>query len=1048
MANSEKILSRIRKAIEARRCCPVVGAGVSIAANAPTWREYLKQMAEGLPIRKDAFEKDDFMEFVDAATYLQRERIRAGLAPIRVMIDGDTRAHRALAAWECSIYSTTNFDDGLERAVGRYGTYDLCFNDKLESFDLFSFGRPKIVKLCSSSSDCNSGASTRLEFASLLENEKSALELLITLLRTQTVVFVGCSLRDPLISRALDHVSAVSIGKNRHVAILPDDVPAEYVAVLEILGVDTLTFQSTDKTKHLAEVLELCKRSSTGQKHIVVFEPGTATKTRQMLQAIDSSSLDIGRVAVVTEVAAVADVALNLASASDRCLKIDVVGVKNVADASSIVSALAARTTSWNAIVAPYEFAILSAAKFALAWSDAHWNMQFHSAEAARISRDKREFRRVLSAYHGWKHLVPVSCRVIGLDVEMTCESLLEQIVGAARELKTCRVVVKPPDAAGSIGVRPIDIRDLDRARASVDELINIVQSMPVTDETARCEISELIVDCRIESEEFSVESRSVGGAIEPLAVHWKVDIDADQDRFFERLFVTLPRNLPICGRLIEANAELLGHIGVAAGVFHAEFRGDPDTGEINPLEVGLRPGGGMVSSSVAASRGVDLFQAALECALKSTKSESTSDRIVATGLVFAKRPGILPPLGIRVGKEVHYLNHDDPASPAEWLRQYLETVARQDAKVALDGIVTRPNSLSREVAAAFNVDADDGRGLRVKLRKVDLWERPGSIVNEEEACYVAGLLIVADPSTSALEAVAESIAAMQLCLQTFICEPQPMLSAVRWRSTRVQTYPLWWKKLSTGDFRSDIDSWTLAHAIEQHGGRGVSILDLGCGSARPAIKAIKVSGKYHGIDIDPGCVRDARGNLAKEIQDNSRWCVEVADISDDNWLHSLCECNWDLLTANLPYLPAPDGLFTGREAREVDGGLRGLRFVPRIIQIADRLNPKAIVVNTSSLCDLAEFAKRVGDAGYLVNRVVVTVAELEEYAKKVRPYLDTQSFPKIYGKDNNERQLIYGLELRKKDGIPFELMIERAETIVRPDFNAIGTMAVGVASW
>ena len=1042
----DDLLSRIREAIARGRCCPVVGAGVSIAANAPSWDKYLEEMANGLSIRPEQLAK---LDPVDAASYLQAERSRLRLPPVRVKIKGPTRAHRALAAWGCSIYVTTNFDDGLEQALlAKNGAVDVHHNDTLDNLDLLGLADSVVVKLCSPSVTPKEGSITREDFASLLHHNTAALELLITLLRTYTVVFVGCSMRDPLISHALDHVFATPIGRNRHVAFLPDDVPEAYLSVLGNIGIDSVTFSGEKKTKHLADTLERCKPAASGEKRLVIFEPGTPTKTRQLFEALRSPALDLGRVAIVTESSAVMEAAQRLAALLIPSLTCDVLRVANVADTDSVVRALAGCTTSWNAIVSPFEFAIGSAASLAETWTEAHRPMRFHGVETARLSRDKRQFRQFLLRRSDLKKVRPIEFGIVPLYPDITTECLLDAIRDSARALMVSKVVVKPPDAAASRGVRPMDLAAPESARAAVGDLLNIIQSMPVSDETARCDVAELIIERRIESEEFSVESRCVGGSIEALTIHWKADIDADPSRFFERLFVTLPRDLPICRALLESNQELLQALGVKDGVFHAEYRADPDESAVYPLEIGLRPGGGMVSASVEASRGVNLFEAAIRCALDVHKTEPPHDHIVATGLVFAKRPGVLPPLGIVTSKSIQYLNHDDPSSIRQWLRQFLSQVPRREAHAALTSVIRRSNSLSRCIEDAFDAGGAEQVGLNVQLNQVELWAKPGSIVIEEEACYVAGLLITADPSLTPLAAVAEAVAAMQLCLNKFVCEPQDMLSVLRWRSARISRYPPWWEKLSTGGFRSDIDSWTFARAIEQHRVDNASILDLGCGSARPAIQAIKQAGTYYGVDICPSAVRDARGNLAQEIADTSRWRVEVQDIRDDEWIEALAGKRWDLVSANLPYLPAPPGAFDGDEAREVDGGLRGLAFLPCILRIAEHLRPAAVVVNTSSLCDLAGFDQQLLANGLGVHRVVATVAPLEGYALRVRDYMRASGFARVYGSVTDERQIIYAVELRKGGGVPFSLMIEQAEAVLRPDLNQIGTMAVGVVSW
>jgi hypothetical protein len=155
----------------------------------------------------------------------------------------------------------------------------------------------------------------------------------------------------------------------------------------------------------------------------------------------------------------------------------------------------------------------------------------------------------------------------------------------------------------------------------------------------------------------------------------------------------------------------------------------------------------------------------------------------------------------------------------------------------------------------------------------------------------------------------------------------------------------------------------------------------------------------------------------------------------------------WDLVVANLPYLPSPGDKFDPKQAREVDGGREGTRFVPRIFEIAAEVGATAIILNTSSLCNLEAVASLVRERQLGVYRVVATLAPLEEYAQKVKEYLTSTRFARVFGPGGN-RQIIYAVELRKDCGVDFSMMVEQTRILLRPDVNQEGTMAVGVAAW
>jgi hypothetical protein len=212
-------------------------------------------------------------------------------------------------------------------------------------------------------------------------------------------------------------------------------------------------------------------------------------------------------------------------------------------------------------------------------------------------------------------------------------------------------------------------------------------------------------------------------------------------------------------------------------------------------------------------------------------------------------------------------------------------------------------------------------------------------------------------------------------------------------------------------------------------------------------LSAIRDGHPYAGLDVDEAALADARSNIARiDLPKNT--LTLLGDVLHTNWLDELItqRSQWDIVAANLPYLPAP----LNRLDKDVDGGNEGLRYVPgRVLEVANEVNATSVVINVSSLCNLPEFAKRVEEMGYGVVRVVVTLAPLEEYSLSVFDYLERQSFARWYGGTREKfRQIIYGMELQRSRGISVGLMISQVETLLRPDANELGTMLVGTANW
>lgn len=1031
---------------------PVVGAGASIPIGGPDWLNYLRMMAEGLPNEFKALVTDASGNATEVASLLEEERRRRHLPRVPVKFGAFSQIHQALTTWNCPLYLTTNFDNCLEAAFRTRGDCDVLCNDQLSAIDLTrAAGPPIVVKLCSSSSDLQTGAVSREDFANLLHRQRSALELLVTVMRTFVVVFIGCGMRDPVISAAVDRFHAEGVGCNRHFVLLPDTASKSQTAALENLGVDSVLIPSQDRTQSLLTFIKNCARRGAGQHRLLVFEPSRITKARQIFEAIRSvaRTRSIARIGVITENPELAYELPKLQKEYCPNIDCDVIPVRSTADTNSVIAAVQEKSRHWTAIVAPYEYATRDAAELAKNWFGTN-TLEFHSPETASLSRDKRRFRRFISEnFSEGTVITPTKYESIPIGVDTTPEMLLANLEGF-RGWSDGRLVIKPPDAASSIAVRAIDLRNREECIRSLTEVLNIIHAMPVETETARCETSELLVEEFLGGEEFSVESRQVQGEIETLGVHWKVDIDSDGKRFFERIFVTLPQMSREYRLLDDVNRKLLRAMDVRDGVFHAEYRIDLEHGRIFPIEVGLRPGGGMVTYSIYVSRGVDLFEASVRCALGIQKNEANCLRTVATGLIFASQPGILPPLRVRdqhLGELA--IQHGDEKSLREYLQRYLRRASRAELVEKTYSLLNRKNDLCSRTTNSLSKEANPG--LRADLKLVEVWMRPGTAITEEEATYVAGLLATTAEEHPSEAAVAECICAMKSCLDNISCEPEPALSLFSWRSLGKGDLPQWWTKAMNHGYRDDIDSWTFSTAITNaiDDGAATGLLDLGCGSARPVLKAIERGLRYAGVDIDNEAIRDAEYNF-RGIN-GATAAVVIGDVCSSEWLSRLAVRSgeargWQIVAANLPYLPSEPG--SGAH-KDVDGGTDGLRYIPdRVLEIAAEVGATRIILNLSSLCNVPEFCKRLADAGYGVTKIVATLAPLGKFSLRGLDYIRAQSFTRLFGTGSELRQIIYACEIQRGRGVPFDVTVQQIENLLRPEANSLGSMLFGATNW
>jgi ATP-grasp domain/Methyltransferase domain len=754
------------------------------------------------------------------------------------------------------------------------------------------------------------------------------------------------------------------LGQPSSFAFLPGDTREERLRSLELRNVKPVLFPVQDKTKSLQDLLDDCATEPDGPDHLIIFEPGMTTKLDQLLQAIEECN-SASRISVLGIVTTNPSLAARAQQWGERqYIKIRVVPfvVRDTGLTNEIVQAVLANPVRWTAIVAPYEYATKDAADFA-----DHYNSRrgapgllTHSSSAAHLSRDKTLFKKfVRDSFPNDPVVLPIAFEEISLKPNDGWRDLLEAISHTEPAQKTSEVVVKPVDASGSTGVRPIDLKEKpDKTEMKLRDLLRVLQSMPVEAETSKCDTSRLLVEERVRGEEFSVESRRSLGRIEAIAAHWKVDIDGDKTRFFERIFVTLPNDSDTFKILERGNSSLLGKMEVADGVFHGEYRMSDDLKKVYPLEVGLRPGGGMVNYSVKAARGVDLHETSILCSLKAETQPINRDGVVATGLVFATSAegGVLPPIRFVDGAEALTVVSGDVESLRERLQHLMDSTARARAYDALCLIVDRDNALCEGMRSSFSDRG--GYGLRATVDLIEVWMKPGDLITEEEAAYVAGLRISVANGLGPLEAMAEAASAMRLCLDCLRCEPEEPLQAFSWRSSHEQGRPAWWESARDSTFVSDVDSWNFSRGLANLAERKVSsVLDLGCGSAKAAIPLLFSGTHYTGVDVQPAAIAEARGNFAKIIDDRPgavRPTTEliVGDVLDDALLKKLGGKRWDAIVANLPYLPGPPELTI-----DVNGGDDGLRFSPaRVLEIADAVGAHYVVINISSLCDLKTF--------------------------------------------------------------------------------------------
>jgi release factor glutamine methyltransferase len=166
------------------------------------------------------------------------------------------------------------------------------------------------------------------------------------------------------------------------------------------------------------------------------------------------------------------------------------------------------------------------------------------------------------------------------------------------------------------------------------------------------------------------------------------------------------------------------------------------------------------------------------------------------------------------------------------------------------------------------------------------------------------------------------------------------------------------------GVFRPRSDSWMLAKAVAERVRPGDTVLDPFTGSGVLALAAAREGADATAVDISRRAVLCARINA---------WLngVSLRTLRSAT-LDPLNGQRYDLIAANPPYLPGPDGAASGA-ARAWEGGPDGRRFIDRLCGEAPaRLREGGrLLLTHSSVCGEAATLEALAEAG-LATTVIV----------------------------------------------------------------------------
>ncbi len=185
-------------------------------------------------------------------------------------------------------------------------------------------------------------------------------------------------------------------------------------------------------------------------------------------------------------------------------------------------------------------------------------------------------------------------------------------------------LVVKPVDRSGSAAVR------LVRNQAELDEAIENAKATSLS--------GECIIEAFVTASEISVESMSVDGHHEVLAITDKVISGPPS---FVELEHHQPTQLPeaMKSRVEVLTKAALDALEVTTGAAHTEFLLTSD-GEVLVTELGARMGGDFIGSHlVQLSTGYDFLQAVIEASLGADVTAQIGET-ACSGVLFASAEG------------------------------------------------------------------------------------------------------------------------------------------------------------------------------------------------------------------------------------------------------------------------------------------------------------------------------------------------------------------------------------------------------------------------
>ena len=226
----QRAINILAEEIHKRRLVVFVGAGCSISAGLPSWKDLTDTLLKKYHIKT----KDN--NLIRLASRLERDvgtlEFRGKVAEsLRTRPDTLTKLHDILVSLDVNLFITTNYDHLLEDSFRKHGySPTIITEDKeLPSIDP---SRKTIVKLHGDLDSLTSLVVTLKDYTRFKSQHRAFMEWLNSVVSQNTVLFLGTSFEDPRLKELDEHVLSL-FGEFRRQPFIFLKVPRQDSTTLE-----------------------------------------------------------------------------------------------------------------------------------------------------------------------------------------------------------------------------------------------------------------------------------------------------------------------------------------------------------------------------------------------------------------------------------------------------------------------------------------------------------------------------------------------------------------------------------------------------------------------------------------------------------------------------------------------------------------------------------------------------------------------------------------------------------------------------------------------